>query len=161
LQEEVVLSRILTCAVCLLALTAAPALADPLVAIRAGEWVSTMQMGDSPPGSATALKICYTTDRNFSETDLNRPLPGADCHSTVNRSGQVLNIQTHCAIDKMQFTTNQVMTIVSDDEFAVNSVTHIENGPAKMPSDMTMSIHWLHTGPCQPGDRPAPEPPKP
>ena len=60
----------------------------------------------------------------------------------------------------MQFTTNQVMTILSDDEFAVNSVTHIENGPAKMPSDMTMSIHWQHTGPCQPGDRPAPAPPR-
>ena len=152
------LTRILTCAACLLAFAAVPVLADTLVAIRAGEWVSTMRMGDSPPGSTTALKICYTADRNFSEADLNRPLPGADCHSTVQRTGQVLNIQTTCAIDKMQFTTKQVMTIVSDDEFAVNSVTHIENGPAKMPSDMTMSIHWQHTGPCQPGDRPAPAP---
>jgi hypothetical protein len=158
--EDVAMTRILTCVACLLAFACSAALADPLVAIKAGEWVSTMQMGDGPPGSATALKICYTADRTFSEADLNRPLPGADCRSNVQRAGNVLNIQTTCAIDKMQFTTKQVMTIVSDDEFAIKSQTHIENGPAKMPADMTMAIHWQHTGPCQPGDRPAPELPK-
>jgi len=139
-----------------LAFMATQASADTLMVIKAGEWVRTMSM-DATGSGGPSFKVCYKADRTFTEADLNRPIPNTDCKSTPQRSGNIVNVHTVCTSDKMLMTTESVMTVNSNDDFTFVAHTHVENGPPKLPPDMTMTMHWQRTGRCQPGDRPAPE----
>jgi hypothetical protein len=151
--------RFITCAAVLLALATTHAYADSIMTMKGGEWVTTFLLDDNKTPGRT-IKICYPADRTLTEADLNRMPPHSTCHNTVQRSGQTFNVQAICTTDKMRTTTNAVVTVVSSEEISMTSQTHIENGPPQMPPDMSMAMHWQHTGPCQPGDRTAPTPPK-
>ncbi len=142
----------------LLLLGTLPAAAETLGSIKAGEWVMTMDTGDGPPKPGSGFRICYKTDRTFTEADLNRGGAGAHCTTTAQRSGDVVNLHSVCKVAGGVMTTDSVMTH-GDNDMSMSGKSHMEGGPANIPADTVMHINWHHTGPCQPGDRAAPDAP--
>ncbi len=150
---------------CVIALTVAllaagPAAADPLMDIKAGEWVGTMSMGDGVPGRQ--VKSCAPADRTMTDEALDKmlnTLPGAKCNFSHSKSGNVVNIQSSCDVQGMHMNTTMAMTIMNENDYTIASKTVIQHGPQGMPPEMSMNMHWTRTGPCQPGDRMMPAQP--
>jgi hypothetical protein len=159
LTMEDAMARILVCLAAVMGFAAAPAMAETLVTIKAGEWVRTMDVaGGHSAQNSPPYKVCYKQDRVLTDADLNQPMVnGGECTNEMKHTGNVVTFKTVCSADKVKTTTNSTMTIVSDDDFTITTLSHMEHGKAATPADTKMSMHYLHTGPCQADDRPAAE----
>jgi hypothetical protein len=133
---------------------AAPASADEILVVKAGEWVHTMSMDGNAMGAP--MKSCAKKDRMLTDAALGKMIPGASCTFTHSRAGGVVTVNAVCVMGAMKMSTVETLTPISDDEYTMSSTSHIDNPPKGMPSEMKMAMHWTHTGPCQPGDRAMP-----
>jgi len=151
------MARIVVCLAAVMGFAAAPAMAETLVTIKAGEWVRTMDVsGGHSAHNGKEVKVCYQADRLLTDDDLNKPMATGNCTNEVHHKGNVVNFKTVCTADKIVTKTNSVMTITSNDDFSMTTLSHMEHGKEKMPADTKMTMHWVHTGPCQEGDMMAP-----
>ena len=151
------MARFVVCLAAVMGFAAAPAMAETLVVIKAGEWVRTLEVaGGHSAQNSPPYKVCYTQDRVLTDADLNQPMVnGGECTNAVKRTGNTVTFKTVCSADKVKTTTDSTMAITSDDDFT--TLSHMEHGKEKMAADTKMSMHYLRTGACQPDDRPAAE----
>lgn len=157
------MARILVCLAAVMGFAAAPAVAENLTVMKAGEWARTMDVsGGHAAQNSKPYKVCYKADRVVTDADLDQPMTGGgECTNDVKRTGNVVNFKTVCIADKVTIKTDSVMTIVSDEDFTIASTYHMEHGTEKMPEDTKMTMHYQHMGPCQLDDRPAVQETKP
>ncbi len=133
----------------LLAIT--PAAADDIMVVKAGEWVRTTAMDGGSAGNP--IKSCASKDRTMTDAVLEKMMHGQKCQFSHSKSGSVVTINSVCDLGASKINTVVTMTLVSADEYTMSSKSHIDNPPKGMSSDMSMDMHWVHTGPCQLGDR--------
>jgi hypothetical protein len=138
-------------AVVVTGLTLGPASADPVMVMKAGEWVRTMA------GDAAPFKSCVKVTRTLTDEALDKMMSQMpNCTSKHIRSGSKVTITSVCSIGPATLNTVSTMTMVSDDEYVMASKSHLDHPPQGMPAEMAMDMHWTRSGPCQPGDHEMP-----
>jgi hypothetical protein len=126
--------------------------------IRAGEWEVTVKMGAAGP-TPMVRKICYPADVPVSAQYLANAMGRmrADCAKPDTQvSGNVMMLAIVCKFQQMTMTTKSTTTF-DGDAYHTDTQTHTDNPINGMPADMAMTQDAKWVGPCQPGDRQAPD----
>jgi hypothetical protein len=152
-MRPALLATVFVCAVSFPALAGAPV-------EHAGEWVSTMTMANVPGATPMTRKLCHQHDRVFDTATLTAMMSRhqSNCSQKdidLNESGGTFALT--CTMPNAVIHTHGTITRDGPDAMTAHVFSHVDGGPANMPHDMEMITSSHRTGPCQPGDMPAPE----
>ena len=145
------------CAVAASAAGLRASVAEPMVR-HAGQWETTI-------GNGKPIVLCYPTDQTFDQDTILKQMariPGANCTmSNMTTTGSVTSYSLQCTIGGSQMTSSGTITVTGPDTYTSKAHSHggripTPNGQTADMPDMDMVTVSHRTGPCQPGDRQAP-----